>query len=53
MADPDWSPDGRWLVFETWPDGKDHNIAIMTSTCTNYAVLTQDPGLDFDPAWRP
>ena len=53
MADPDWSPDGSWLVFETWPDGKDHNIAIMTSTCTNYAVLTQDPGLDFDPAWRP
>ena len=53
MATPKWSPDDRWLVFETWPDGVNHDIAVMTSSCTNYGLLTSDPGLDFDPAWRP
>ena len=53
MAEPRWSPDGQWLVFETWPSGTDHNIAILTSSCTNYTLLTTDPSVDFDPAWRP
>lgn len=53
MAEPAWSPDGRWLVFETWPDGVDHNIAIMTSSCSGYAELTEEESLDFDAAWRP
>jgi len=53
MAEPRWSPDGGWLVFETWPDGKNHNIAILSESCSNYAELTTDPALDFDPAWRP
>ena len=53
MVDPDFSPDDRWLVFESWPDGVNHNIAIMTTTCANVTVLDPDPALDFDPAWRP
>jgi Tol biopolymer transport system component len=53
MSTPKWSPDDRWLVFETWPDGANHEIGVMTSSCTNYGLLTQDPGRDFDPAWRP
>jgi eukaryotic-like serine/threonine-protein kinase len=53
MAEPRWSPDGQWIVFETWPTGTDHNIAILTSTCTNYSLLTTDPSVDFDAAWRP
>jgi Tol biopolymer transport system component len=53
MAEPRWSPDGGWLVFETWPDGKNHNLAILSVSCTNFAELTTDPALDFDPAWRP
>ncbi len=53
MAEPQWSPDGRWLVFETWPDGVNHNIAIMNSSCTGYAELTTDEALDFDATWRP
>lgn len=53
MVEPDFSPDGRWLVVETWPDGVNHDIAIMTANCTNVTVLSADPALDFDPAWRP
>jgi Tol biopolymer transport system component len=53
MAEGRWSPDGHYIVFETWPDGISHNIAIMTSSCTNYALLTEGRSLDFDPVWRP
>jgi Tol biopolymer transport system component len=53
MAEPSWSPDGQWIVFETWPDGINHNIAIARSNCSNYGLVTSDPGLDFDAEWRP
>jgi Tol biopolymer transport system component len=53
MAEPHWSLDGNWIVFETWPTGVDHDIAIMSSTCTNFTRLTTDSYLDFDAAWRP
>lgn len=53
MTEARWSIDGRWLVFETWPTGVDHNIAILTPSCSSYAQLTDHPELDFDAAWRP
>ena len=53
MSEPNWSPDDQWIVFETWPDGVNHDIAIMRSSCTNYGLITTDPSRDFDAAWRP
>jgi serine/threonine protein kinase len=53
MVEPDFSPDDRWLVVETWPDGVNHDIVIMTTTCSSVTPLTDDAALDFDPAWRP
>jgi serine/threonine protein kinase/Tol biopolymer transport system component len=53
MAGPSFSPDDRWLAVETWPDGINHNIAIMTTNCTSVTQLTLNPAEDFDPAWRP
>jgi dipeptidyl aminopeptidase/acylaminoacyl peptidase len=53
MAEPSWSPDSQWIVFETWPDGTNHNIAIARSNCSNYGLVTSDPALDFDADWRP
>lgn len=53
MGEPSWSPDGLWLAFETWPTGIDHEIAVVTLSCANYAELTSHTGLNFDAAWRP
>ncbi len=53
MAEPDFSPDGRWLAFEYWPDGINHNVAIMTTSCTIVTNLSTEPSTEFDAAWRP
>jgi eukaryotic-like serine/threonine-protein kinase len=47
------SPDGFWLLFESWPDGKNHDIYIMNLNGANQIRLTTDPGFDFGPVWRP
>jgi Tol biopolymer transport system component len=53
MAEGRLSPDQNWIAMETWPSGSNHEIAVMTVNCTNFRLLTEDPALDFDPAWRP
>jgi len=47
------SPDGSMLTYESWPDGKNHDIYIMNANGSNSQRLTTDPGYDFGPAWRP
>ncbi|MEI6289328.1 MAG: protein kinase [Chloroflexota bacterium] len=49
-----FSPDGQWLVFESWPDST-HNQDIFLATILgkDRKRLTTDPGNDFDPVWRP
>jgi eukaryotic-like serine/threonine-protein kinase len=47
------SPDGFWMVYEGWPNGKNHDIYIMTANGASITRLTTDPGLDFGPVWRP
>lgn len=47
------SPDSTHLVYESWPDGKNHDIYSMTVSGTQITRLTSDKKLDFDPAWRP
>jgi TolB protein len=51
--DPDWSPDGQWMTFETWRDAANHEIYIMTINGGQQTRLTNDPALDYQPAWRP
>jgi eukaryotic-like serine/threonine-protein kinase len=48
-----FSPDGGLLACEGWPDGANHDIWIMTSNAASPQQVTDDPGFDFDPAWRP
>ena len=53
MRKANFSPDGFWLVLESWPDGVNHDIYIMTPNGAERSQLTADPALDFDPDWRP
>jgi len=53
IANGNSSPDGLWIVYESWPTGTNHDIYRMTVNGGNALRLTTDPGLDFDPAWNP
>lgn len=48
-----YSPDGLWIVFESWPDGKNHDIYISSASGAGRIRLTDFPSVEFDPAWRP
>ncbi len=53
MREANYSPDGSWLVFESWPDGALHDIYMMRPNGSDLTQLTFDPADDFDPDWRP
>jgi len=48
-----YSPDGLWLVYESWPSGSNHDIYIMSASGAGRLRLTTWERFDFDPAWRP
>jgi serine/threonine protein kinase len=53
IEDISFSPDGLWLAFEGMaPDGN-RDIYFMTVAASGRTRLTNDPKIDFDPAWRP
>ncbi|PKO07422.1 MAG: hypothetical protein CVU41_01620 [Chloroflexi bacterium HGW-Chloroflexi-3] len=47
------SPDGEWFLFESWPDGVNHDIYLATVNGANLTKLTTDISFDFSPDWRP
>lgn len=54
IVDVDFSPDGFWMAFESWPEAPvNQDIYIATITGANRTRLTTDPAFDFDPVWRP
>jgi serine/threonine protein kinase len=53
IRDPKYSPDGLWLVFESWPEGSKHDIYLMAASGAGRTQLTDSEFFDFDPAWRP
>jgi Tol biopolymer transport system component len=48
-----YSPDGLWVVFESWPEGSNHDIYIMAAGGAGRIRLTSSPRPDFDPVWKP
>ncbi len=50
--EPDYSPDGFWLVFTSYWDGW-RDIYIMMPNGVNRQRLTNDLFTDFDPSWQP
>ncbi|HID84296.1 MAG TPA: serine/threonine-protein kinase [Anaerolineales bacterium] len=53
MADPAYSPDGRWLAVEGWQGAEAHDLYLLSSNGQTLRQITADEALDFDPAWRP
>lgn len=53
MREASYSPDGFWLVFETWPAGGNHEVAIMSISGTSQQIMSNHPRDDFDGTWRP
>lgn len=51
--DARYSPDGLWVVFESWPEGSNHDIYIMAASGAGRIRLTNSPRPDFDPVWKP
>lgn len=47
------SPDGNWLAYENWYDGKSHEIYIMNINGADQQLLTSNKAYDFGAAWRP
>jgi len=48
-----YSPDGAWVAFEGISDGTNNDIFYVSVSGTNRTRVTDDPGVDFDPTWRP
>ena len=49
----DVSPDGVWLAFDYWFFTRVSDIYMMTFPGSNLTQLTDDPAMDYYPAWRP
>ncbi len=47
------SPDSEWFVFESWPDGVNHDIYLATINGANLTKLTSNSSFEFSPDWRP
>jgi Tol biopolymer transport system component len=51
-GEPDWSPDGTKVAFESTRDGQSE-IYVMDADGSDPVRLTNDPAWDLTPAWSP
>jgi serine/threonine protein kinase len=53
IEDVEFSADGFWIVYEGMDGDGNRDVYFMTVTGSGRTRLTNDPKIDFDPAWRP
>jgi len=54
--DAEFSPDGKWLVYEGWPEGGRHSIwyaDINGRNETRVPLKLENSSAEFSPVWRP
>lgn len=50
---PQVSPDGLWVLFEGKSADENRDVFVALLSGDQRTRTTADPGIDFDPAWRP
>lgn len=50
-AYPAWSPDGRWIAFDSNREGDDNEIYLMDADGSNVRRVTWSPRADLAPLW--
>jgi serine/threonine protein kinase len=52
ILDVDFSSDGNWFIYEGVLNGN-RDVYLMTARGGDATRITDDPGNDYDPTWRP
>ncbi|QYJ86217.1 amidohydrolase family protein [Shewanella mesophila] len=50
---PQWSRDGRQIVFTTWDDDKQGSVRVISARGGKAKILTQEPGKYVEPTFSP
>jgi serine/threonine protein kinase/Tol biopolymer transport system component len=53
IEDAQYSPDGVWLLFEGESEKENKDLFYIMLAGSGRTRITKDPGVDFDPVWRP
>jgi Tol biopolymer transport system component len=53
VRDPVFSPDGLWILFTSWPNGRNHDIYMIAANGAGKTQITDFPSEEFDAVWRP
>jgi Tol biopolymer transport system component len=52
LRTPQWSPDGRWILFASDRAGN-FDLYLLSADGATLRQLTTGPADDFSPAWQP